>query len=142
MFSCHSFILFLFCFCNKILLDSCFAHVMFLFLFFLFRDLDLELDLPCFNLGLGNLIGLIVFVHVTMHGRFLQQSWIFHGWQVACACLCVWKEEFKVSSFVGFYNNPYVVVSCSFFPPSLEIAGGWIPPPSCQTLLDGLHLHF
>jgi hypothetical protein len=36
MFSCYNFVLFLFY--NKILLDVCFAHVM--FLFFLFHDQD------------------------------------------------------------------------------------------------------
>jgi hypothetical protein len=34
MFSCHNLVLFQFC--NKILLDYCLAHVVFLFLFFVF----------------------------------------------------------------------------------------------------------
>jgi hypothetical protein len=47
MFSYHNFVLFILC--NKILLDSSYAHVVFLFLFFLFHDLNLELGLPLFS---------------------------------------------------------------------------------------------
>ncbi len=71
-FPCHT--LFLFLFCNKILLDSCFACAMFLFLFFLFHDLDLELSLALFSFWLRNLIILVVFVLVTYNWQQLQQA--------------------------------------------------------------------
>jgi hypothetical protein len=40
MFFYHILVLFLFHSYNKILLDACLAHVLFLFLFFLFHNLD------------------------------------------------------------------------------------------------------
>jgi len=48
----------LFCFwfllCNKIWLDCCFVHVMFLSLFFLFHNLNLELGLFLLSFWLEN----------------------------------------------------------------------------------------
>jgi hypothetical protein len=66
IFFCHSLVLFLFPSCNKILLESCFTHVVFLFLFFLFHNLNLELGLPLFLSWLGNHVNLVVFVFVTL----------------------------------------------------------------------------
>jgi len=43
MFYCHNLVLFILC--NKILLNFCFARVMFLLLFFLFHNMDLELGI-------------------------------------------------------------------------------------------------
>jgi hypothetical protein len=62
----HNLVLFLFFSCNKILLNSYLAIIMFLFLFFLFNDLDLELGLPLFLSWLGNFVVLVVFVPMTI----------------------------------------------------------------------------
>jgi hypothetical protein len=59
-------VLFLYCYCNKILLDFFFACVVLLFLFFLFHNLDLELGLHLFSFWLQNLLDLVVFVLMTM----------------------------------------------------------------------------
>jgi hypothetical protein len=47
--SYHNFVMLLFHFCNKIMLNFCLAFVVFLFLFFLFHNLDLVLGLPLFS---------------------------------------------------------------------------------------------
>jgi hypothetical protein len=53
---CYVFVLFL----QQNLVGFCFGDVVCLFFFILFDDLDLELRIPLFNLGLGNLVNLVV----------------------------------------------------------------------------------
>jgi len=85
MFFCHNFVLFLLFFCNKILLNFCFACVVFLFLFVLFHNLDLNIGLPLFlfwfkkscrfdcfcahdkcNLGLSCILSMLKSINVLM----------------------------------------------------------------------------
>jgi hypothetical protein len=83
--SSHNLVLFLFCSCNEILLNFCFAFIVFLSLFFLFHNLDLGLTCTYSCLGLGNFINLVVFVPMTvglhLHLIFLAISCIiqFYG---------------------------------------------------------------
>jgi hypothetical protein len=66
VFSYHYLVLFLYFPCNKILLNFCFACIVFLFLFFLFHDLDLKLSLFLFLSWFKNHVDLVVFVPITI----------------------------------------------------------------------------
>jgi hypothetical protein len=63
---------FLFCFCNKILLDFCFSHVM--FFFFLFHNLNLELGMFVFLFWFRKLTYLIIFVLVITKDQMEKKN--------------------------------------------------------------------
>jgi hypothetical protein len=59
---CYNLVLF--CYYNKVLLDFCLAHVVFLFVFFLFRDLNLELSMLMFSFWFKKSYRLYCFVSI------------------------------------------------------------------------------
>ncbi len=83
-FYCHNLVLFLYFPCNKILLNFCFACIMFLFLFFLFHDLNLEWSLLLLLSWFRNPRDMVIFVPITI--RTNSNQTYFHHFFLLSFC--------------------------------------------------------